>query len=114
MSKLTINVGSTANDKQGDSLRGAFQKVNANFTELYTALGLNADTTLNLGAFEFSGSTMSTTDSTAIKIDQAVVVSSNLTVDGNSYMKNLRQVSSTDGLKPVYFDPVTGELVVLI
>ena len=36
MSKQTINVGSTANDKNGDSLRNAFQKVNANFTELYT------------------------------------------------------------------------------
>ncbi len=35
MAKQTINVGSTANDKTGDSLRAAFQKVNANFTELY-------------------------------------------------------------------------------
>jgi hypothetical protein len=35
MAKQTINVGTTANDKKGDSLRAAFQKVNANFTELY-------------------------------------------------------------------------------
>lgn len=83
MSKQTINVGTTANDKKGDSLRLAFQKVNANFTELYTALGLNSDGTLNLGAFEFSGSTMSTTDSTTITIDQAVTVSSDLTVGGD-------------------------------
>jgi len=41
MTKQVINVGSTANDKKGDSLRAAFQKVNANFTELYTALGPN-------------------------------------------------------------------------
>ena len=37
MTKQVINVGTTANDKKGDSLRAAFQKVNANFTELYTA-----------------------------------------------------------------------------
>lgn len=83
MTKQTINVGATANDKKGDSLRAAFTKVNANFTELYTALGLNSNTTLNLGAFEFTGSTMSTTDSTAITIDQAVTVSSNLTIGGD-------------------------------
>ncbi len=37
MTKQVINVGTTANDKKGDSLRAAFQKVNANFTELYTS-----------------------------------------------------------------------------
>ncbi len=82
MTKQTINVGITANDKQGDSLRAAFQKVNANFTELYTALGLDVDP-LNLGAFEFSGSTLSTTDSSPITIDQATTVTSNLTVGGD-------------------------------
>lgn len=42
-----IGVGATANDKKGDSLRAAFTKVNdaadkidANFTELYSAVGL--------------------------------------------------------------------------
>ena len=35
MTKQIINVGTTANDKKGDSLRAAFTKVNANFTELY-------------------------------------------------------------------------------
>jgi hypothetical protein len=83
MAKQSINVGTTANDKKGDSLRAAFQKVNNNFTELYTALGLAADANLNLGAFEFAGSVMTTTDSTAIVIDQAVTVSSNLTVNGD-------------------------------
>ena len=39
MAKLNINIGSSANDKTGDPLRTAFSKVNANFTELYTALG---------------------------------------------------------------------------
>lgn len=83
MAKQSINVGATANDKKGDSLRAAFQKVNANFTELYTAVGLINDPTLNLGAFEFTGSVMSTTDSTSITIDQATTISSNLTVGGD-------------------------------
>jgi len=83
MAKQNINVGTAANDKKGDSLRAAFVKVNANFTELYTELGLVNDVTLSLGAFEFAGSTLSTTDSTAIVIDQAVTVSSDLTVGGD-------------------------------
>jgi hypothetical protein len=82
MSKQTINVGTTANDKKGDSLRAAFQKVNANFTELYVALGLDSDG-LNLGAFQFVGSTISTTDSSSITIAQAVTVNSNLNVGGD-------------------------------
>jgi hypothetical protein len=83
MTKQTINTGATPNDKQGDSLRGAFTKINSNFTELYTALGLNVDGTLNIGAFEFAGSVMSTTDSSAIVIDQATTITSNLTVGGD-------------------------------
>ncbi len=82
MTKQTINVGDSANDKKGDSLRSAFQKVNANFTELYVALGLDSGG-LNLGAFEFTGSTISTTDSSSILIDQATTISSNLNVGGD-------------------------------
>ena len=39
MAKQTINVGTTSNDNTGDTLRVSFTKVNANFTELYTAGG---------------------------------------------------------------------------
>ena len=35
MSQQLINVGTTPNDHLGDPLRTAFQKTNANFTELY-------------------------------------------------------------------------------
>jgi hypothetical protein len=89
MTKQTINIGATANDKQGDSLRAAFQKVNANFNELYTALGL-ADTTLNLGNFVFEENTIRLTnanndDSTAtqIEIAQPVRIESDLTIGGD-------------------------------
>ena len=39
MAKQVINVGLTANDGTGDSLRSGAQKINENFTELYTFLG---------------------------------------------------------------------------
>ena len=38
MAIQTINLGTYANDGTGDDLRTAFQKVNANLTELYSAL----------------------------------------------------------------------------
>jgi hypothetical protein len=117
MAKLTdvlIGVGLTANDKTGDSLRAAFQKVNVGFTDLYTTLGLVDGSGLNLGAFEFAGSTLSTTDSTAIVIDQATTITSDLTVGGDIVASNIKQVTSTAGLKQVYFDPATGQLVAVI
>ena len=39
MGKQTIFRGASANDGSGDNLRLGAQKVNENFTELYTALG---------------------------------------------------------------------------
>ena len=39
MAKQNINRGTTANDGTGDTLRVAANKINANFTELYTLLG---------------------------------------------------------------------------
>lgn len=38
MAKQTINIGTSANDRTGDPLRTAFQKTNANFTELYNEI----------------------------------------------------------------------------
>ena len=35
MAKQTINIGKAVNDKSGDPLRTAFDKINQNFTELY-------------------------------------------------------------------------------
>jgi hypothetical protein len=40
VAKKIINIGSTANDRSGDSLRLAFNKINDNFTELYSGLPL--------------------------------------------------------------------------
>jgi hypothetical protein len=38
MARLNINIGTTANDRTGDPLRTAFDKVNQNFVELYSAV----------------------------------------------------------------------------
>lgn len=42
MSKQIINIGRTANDRSGDPLRTAFEKVNSNFDELYATVGADA------------------------------------------------------------------------
>jgi hypothetical protein len=39
MTKQVINTGTAPNAKNGDPIRTAFEKVNANFTELYSSLG---------------------------------------------------------------------------
>jgi hypothetical protein len=39
MTKLNVNIGLSVNDKTGDTLRSAFDKINQNFTELYTLTG---------------------------------------------------------------------------
>jgi hypothetical protein len=42
MTVQTINIGNVVNDGLGDDLRSAFQKVNANFSELQSALTITA------------------------------------------------------------------------
>ena len=53
MARQNINIGSNANDGTGDPLRTAFNKINANFTELYGTSGegvaVSDDTTPQLG-----------------------------------------------------------------
>jgi hypothetical protein len=91
MAKQSINV-STPNSGNGDPLRTAFVKINSNFTELYAALGLDVGG-LNLGAFQFSGSTMTTTDSTPMVLNQAVSVTGDLTVGGDLLPNSSLQVN---------------------
>jgi hypothetical protein len=49
MTQQVINIGSSANDGTGDPMRTAFQKINANFSEIYSrdAVGSNLDITGN-------------------------------------------------------------------
>jgi len=113
VAKKTVDIGQTANDRTGDSLRSAFTKINANFTELYTQLGINSDDDLNLGAFEFTGSTLTTTDSSAIVIDQAASITGDFTVGGD-IVPNVNEEhslgSSAKRFKDIYLSGSTIDL----
>ena len=45
MAQQIINIGAIANDNTGDTLRGAGQKINDNFTEVYAELPMTAPST---------------------------------------------------------------------
>ncbi len=48
MAKQALNLGTSANDNTGDTLRGGGDKINDNFTELYTAIGNGTTLTVNV------------------------------------------------------------------
>ena len=107
MAQQTINIGSSANDGTGDPLRTAFDKINDNFTELYgsspfgTIISLsgntistnqsNADLVLRgngtggvvADSIKFSGTTISSDDSTSIQVNENFDVDGNITASGN-------------------------------
>ena len=55
MTRQTINTGTTANDTTGDTLRIGGTKINANFAELYRALGGDPDNVAFGGSFVPNG-----------------------------------------------------------
>ena len=70
MAKQSINIGSSANDGQGDALRTAFDKVNDNFTDLYeggtnnvNVVTIGKDTAVG-GAITLTGSAVSQSGNT--------------------------------------------------
>jgi len=103
MARQILNVGTTANDGTGDTLREAMIKANENFTELYaspllasgisvsgneiTATRSNDDLILQAagtgsvvaGALSFKGTSISSTDSTIVNINEGLVVDGTLT-----------------------------------
>lgn len=80
MTKQAIGLGTTANDHAGDSLRAAGTKINANFTELYTALGNG--TTLGVATVAKTGSYNDLTNKPVINGFNIVSVPSTLTSPG--------------------------------
>ena len=83
MARQTINIGTIQNDGTGDKLRDAMDKVNDNFLELYTELGGES-----LSNLDISGNTLSSANSNGdiildpngtgkVKID-------NLAISGNT------------------------------
>jgi len=103
MARQILNIGTTANDGTGDTLREAMIKTNENFNELYaspllasgisvsgneiTATRSNDDLILQAagtgsvvaGALSFKGTSISSTDSTIVNINEGLVVDGTLT-----------------------------------
>jgi len=66
MTQLTINLGTTANDGTGDPLRTAFTKINSNFTDVYTQIGvLQSNSSLTIPSQNtYNGAVLTTNGST--------------------------------------------------
>lgn len=91
MSKQNINIGASANDGTGDTIRTAFGKVNDNFTEVYDAINVansvETDTSPSLGGdLDVSGfSIVANTGTGIISIvpsTSAYVRVDDITIDG--------------------------------
>ena len=77
MAKLTVNIGTSANDRTGDNLRTAFNKINQNFDEVY----LSVDTlTSQVATITGSGTSNSASGNTIVGDIQGSVVGEDSTV----------------------------------
>ena len=102
MAKQTINIGTSANDGQGDPLRTAMDKINDNFDEIYTAGPVSSN-------IKIANSTITTTNTNGNlllrgngtgKIDVGAVGNLRITGGANGY------VLTTDGTGNVAFNDV--------
>jgi len=89
MAKQLLNLGTVPNDNTGDTLRGGGDKINDNFTELYSAIGNGTSTTIDV-TNPAVGQVLRYTGSQFAPSDYANLTSS-LDVNGNSI------VSSSNG-----------------
>lgn len=87
MAKQTILTGTVANDKTGDTLRTAFTKVNANFTELYNIGVQGAQGIQGIrgaqGITGIQGAAGSGGDGLGFDSNGDLILENNLTVGGN-------------------------------
>ena len=82
MALQSINIGTAANDGTGDNLRVGGDKINDNFSEIYTAFG-NGSTLSSLAVTALNGATANelvTVGSTTTELD----AEANLTFDGST------------------------------
>lgn len=87
MAKQTINIGTSANDGTGDTLRASFIKVNDNFTEVYN----NANP--QLVAASYSDGTV-VTGTTTDTLSQSLLIPAN-TFSSNGILKIICRMSKT-------------------
>jgi len=100
MAQLTINIGSSANKGDGDPIRVAFNKVNTNFTEVYTKLTALEDGHV---ATDVSGNVFAEDSTLLVDAINAKIPAANLSgalpaIDG----------SALTGISVVETDPVVG------
>ena len=89
MAKQLINRGSAANDGTGDNLRAGAAKVNANFDEIYGALG--DGTTLLSGTYVTTGATQILTNKS---LDGATNTFTNIPSSALSTIPNAKLTNS--------------------
>ena len=95
MSQQVINVGSTANDNNGDTLRGSWIKANANFDEIYAALPMLAPSTwvptlIDSGGGRTFNFTVNTARRTAVGFVETFTVDLTINSVSGSATGNLR------------------------
>lgn len=101
MAIQSINIGSIANDGTGDDLREAFNKVNANFIDLNTKLGIAEGSdaeNLGLGEGIFAQKSDNTLQLRSIVAGSNISLSgggNSITISGDAAMKQLIVVSDS-------------------
>ena len=114
MTKQTINVGTSANDRKGDSLRAAFAKVNANFDELYASSSVSFPSqTGNSGKYlTTNGSTLSWATVTVPTDINQLADSSNLlsTADAVVSISDTAPTTPTSG--KLWYDTIGGRMYI--
>ena len=94
MAKLTVNIGTSANDRTGDTLRTAFEKINNNFDEVYVSVDtLTSQVSTILG----SGNTNSASGNTIVGNIQGSLIGedSTLLIDGVNNTINANSITAT-------------------
>lgn len=117
MTRQPINIGTTANDGTGDTLRTAGDKINDNFTELYTILGGHADTPMTGVSFDSAGIIFEGTladahetfirggnPSTDIRIDLPTLSGTLIVDSGGQTIKGKTLDSATSMINPYFQD----------
>lgn len=90
MTKQIVNIGTSADKGNGDPLRTAFQKINDNFTELYSALGTDIQIPIQTGNdgkyLTTNGTTLSWGTITQGSSDRLVNSSHSAILGSNGYL----------------------------
>jgi hypothetical protein len=77
MAKQIINVGTTVNDGTGSTIRAGGQIVNANFSEVYSAIGDGSSISFNVNATGVSANQGLIFNSSSSKFEPANVLTTN-------------------------------------